>query len=105
MTDNLLWYEAPARLWTDALPLGNGRLGAMVFGQVLTTGGDIAEVEAWPKKIAAVTRDQVNEAAKRLLRDERSVTGLLLPAKPGEATMVADPNAEGAQGLIGGSVR
>ena len=31
--DNLkLWYEQPAKQWTDALPLGNGRLGAMVFG-------------------------------------------------------------------------
>lgn len=27
-----LWYEAPASRWVDALPVGNGRLGAMVFG-------------------------------------------------------------------------
>ena len=27
-----LWYNQPAKLWTDALPVGNGRLGAMVFG-------------------------------------------------------------------------
>jgi alpha-L-fucosidase 2 len=27
-----LWYSAPAREWVEALPLGNGRLGAMVFG-------------------------------------------------------------------------
>jgi alpha-L-fucosidase 2 len=27
-----LWYQEPARLWTEALPLGNGRIGAMVFG-------------------------------------------------------------------------
>lgn len=27
-----LWYAEPARVWTDALPLGNGRLGAMVYG-------------------------------------------------------------------------
>src|SRR5437763_13057399 len=27
-----LWYNKPANLWTDALPVGNGRLGAMVFG-------------------------------------------------------------------------
>jgi zinc protease len=79
--------------------------GAMVFGQVLTTGGKIEDVEAWPRKIAAVTRDQVNEAAKRLLRDEKSVTGLLLPAKPGEATVVSDPNDGESQGLIGGNVR
>lgn len=28
-----LWYEKPAKVWTEALPLGNGRLGAMVFGR------------------------------------------------------------------------
>lgn len=28
----LLWYDEPAGQWTDALPIGNGRLGAMVFG-------------------------------------------------------------------------
>lgn len=27
-----LWYETPASQWVDALPIGNGRLGAMVFG-------------------------------------------------------------------------
>jgi alpha-L-fucosidase 2 len=27
-----LWYESPAAQWVDALPIGNGRLGAMVFG-------------------------------------------------------------------------
>ncbi len=29
-----LWYRAPAKQWTEALPVGNGRLGAMVFGGV-----------------------------------------------------------------------
>ena len=29
---NLLWYKQPAANWNEALPLGNGRLGAMVFG-------------------------------------------------------------------------
>ena len=28
----LLWYDKPASEWTEALPVGNGRLGAMVFG-------------------------------------------------------------------------
>ena len=30
---SLLWYEAPAKAWEEALPVGNGRLGAMVFGR------------------------------------------------------------------------
>ena len=29
-----LWYRRPAQEWTEALPVGNGRLGAMVFGGV-----------------------------------------------------------------------
>ncbi|WP_217447595.1 glycoside hydrolase family 95 protein [Maribellus comscasis] len=29
----LLWYDAPAKEWEEALPVGNGRLGAMVFGK------------------------------------------------------------------------
>jgi alpha-L-fucosidase 2 len=29
-----LWYDRPARDWNAALPIGNGRLGAMVFGRV-----------------------------------------------------------------------
>jgi len=31
-----LWYDAPADEWVEALPVGNGRLGAMVFGGVAT---------------------------------------------------------------------
>lgn len=30
----VLWYEKPATTWVEALPIGNGRLGAMVFGGV-----------------------------------------------------------------------
>jgi len=31
-SDLQLWYSRPAQKWTEALPVGNGRLGAMVFG-------------------------------------------------------------------------
>lgn len=31
---NILWYDSPADEWVQALPLGNGRLGAMVFGGI-----------------------------------------------------------------------
>ncbi|HRH46524.1 MAG TPA: glycoside hydrolase family 95 protein, partial [Pyrinomonadaceae bacterium] len=33
-TDNLIWFDTPADKFTQSLPLGNGRLGAMVFGGV-----------------------------------------------------------------------
>jgi zinc protease len=52
---------------------------ARVFGEVLTTGGTVDEVESWPDRIATVTAAQVNAAARAVLRPERSVTGLLLP--------------------------
>ncbi|MFY0655027.1 MAG: glycoside hydrolase N-terminal domain-containing protein [Cyclobacteriaceae bacterium] len=29
-----LWYNKPASVWTEALPIGNGRLGAMIYGGV-----------------------------------------------------------------------
>ncbi len=29
-----LWYQQPAKVWTEALPIGNGRLGAMIFGGI-----------------------------------------------------------------------
>lgn len=47
MTANLLWYDNPARLWTDALPLGNGRLGAMVFGDPYCERLQINESTFW----------------------------------------------------------
>lgn len=31
-----LWYRRPAKQWVEALPVGNGRLGAMVFGGTAT---------------------------------------------------------------------
>ena len=34
LADLDLWYRAAASVWTEALPIGNGRLGAMVFGGV-----------------------------------------------------------------------
>lgn len=30
--DLKLWYSRPATVWTEALPLGNSRLGVMVYG-------------------------------------------------------------------------
>jgi alpha-L-fucosidase 2 len=33
-SDLILWYNQPAASWNEALPIGNGRLGAMVFGGI-----------------------------------------------------------------------
>jgi zinc protease len=55
--------------------------GARVIGAALATGHTIADVEEWPERINAVNRDQVNDAAKAILIEKNSVTGLLLPLK------------------------
>ena len=56
---------------------------ARVFGAARTSGVSVAEIEAWPDRIEAVTVEQINEAARAVLRPEGSVTGVLLPAEAG----------------------
>jgi alpha-L-fucosidase 2 len=46
--DLKLWYTKPATQWVDALPIGNGRLGAMVFGGGAIDVRDKANQEAGP---------------------------------------------------------
>src|SRR5699024_1692068 len=45
--DLKLWYNQPSEAWTDALPLGNGRLGAMVYGIVTSDTIQINEDTFW----------------------------------------------------------
>ena len=63
-----LWYTHPAELWTDALPVGDGRMGAMVFGgpaheriqfneQTVRTGGP----HAYAHKGAAKPLQQIRD--------------------------------------------
>ncbi|MGC3961005.1 MAG: glycoside hydrolase family 95 protein [Verrucomicrobiota bacterium] len=42
-----LWYLQPAKEWNEALPIGNGRLGAMVFGQVQRERLQLNEDTLW----------------------------------------------------------
>ena len=44
---NLLWYKQPAVTWNEALPLGNGRLGAMVFGSPTDDRYSLNEDTLW----------------------------------------------------------
>ncbi len=39
-TNTMLWYDAPAKIWLEALPIGNSKLGAMVYG-----GTDVEEIQ------------------------------------------------------------
>ena len=42
-----LWYDEPAQVWTEALPLGNGRLGAMVYGTPAMENIQLNEETLW----------------------------------------------------------
>ena len=46
-TTKALAFDAPATRWIDALPVGNGRLGAMVFGGVGTERLQLNHIELW----------------------------------------------------------
>lgn len=46
-SDNTLWYRTPASQWAEALPIGNGSLGAMVFGGTATERVQLNEETLW----------------------------------------------------------
>ncbi len=52
------------------------------YGWGMVVGRTIAEIDRWPKDIAAVTLEQVKEAASKHFLLRRSVTGTLLPVAP-----------------------
>ncbi len=46
-TNMKLWYNKPASNWNEALPLGNGRIGAMVFGETAREQLQLNEETVW----------------------------------------------------------
>ncbi len=55
--------------------------GPRLYGAQLAIGRTIAEIDRWPEDVQKVTAAQVNQAAKAVLKLDRSVTSLLLPSK------------------------
>ncbi|NIK74949.1 alpha-L-fucosidase 2 [Paenibacillus castaneae] len=45
--ENLLWYKQPAKVWEEALPIGNGKLGGMVFGDPIQERIALNEDSVW----------------------------------------------------------
>ena len=73
---------------------------AQTLGTALTTGQSIADVEDWPNRIAAITVDQVNAAARAVLDDNASVTGLLLPVPGAKGRQAAAPSFSAAKEIV-----
>ena len=70
-SSNRLWYLQPAGSWEEALPIGNGKLGGMVFGGVESERIDLNEDTLW----SGFSRDTNNyDAIRHLARVREAVT-------------------------------
>mgnify|MGYP003318196216 CR=1 FL=1 len=64
-----LWYTAPAYTWNEALPLGNGRMGAMCFGGTLM---DAFCAALWSGGFT----DRINPDAAQMYGEHTSLMGM-----------------------------
>jgi alpha-L-fucosidase 2 len=87
-TADTLWYRHPAPQWDHALPLGNGRLGAMVFGSVNRERIQLNENTLW----MGGPRDTNNPEALANLPEVRR---LLFAGQPLEAYALAEKKLTG----------
>ncbi len=78
-----LWYNSPAEVWTEALPLGNGRLGAMVYGLPTTERLQLNEETIW----AGQPNSNANKTSKEWLPKVRQ---LVFDGKFVEAQQMAE---------------
>ena len=77
-----LWFGSPATEWTEALPVGNGRLGGMVFGGLEKEHIQFNEDSLW----TGIPRDYSNPQAYEYLPEIRR---LLLKGEQNEAERLA----------------
>ncbi len=80
--DNILWYDQPATKWEQALPIGNGHLGAMVFGGTSSERIQFNEHTVWTGK----PHSYAHEGAVKFLPELRK---LLFEGKQKEAEDLA----------------
>src|SRR5688500_14019922 len=73
--DLRLWYPKPAEKWTEALPIGSGRLGAMVFGGTATERIQYNEDTLWTGK----PHDYVHPGAAETLPEIRRLVAEATP--------------------------
>src|SRR3954463_9603096 len=77
-----LWYQQPATRWVEALPIGNGRLGGMIFGGITNEHLQFNESPLWTGK----PHEYQHEGAAKFLPQIRQ---LLLNGKQKEAEALA----------------
>ncbi|MGD9537540.1 MAG: M16 family metallopeptidase [Alphaproteobacteria bacterium] len=84
--------EAVERMKASALyALDDPQQIATIFGTALSLGLTVEDIQTYPERLDAVTVERVNEAARKILKPERSVTGLLLPQARAESFETGSP--------------
>ncbi len=83
-----LWYQQPAKEWVEALPVGNGRLGAMVFGDYQTERIQLNEESLW-------AGSQINNNNPAALKKLNQLRELILTNKIADAVKLADESLLG----------
>ena len=78
-----LWFDKPAQRWTEALPIGNGRLAAMIYGGTNTETIQLNEETVWTGQ----PHDYSHKGAYLFLD---SIRGLLFAGKQQDAHRLAD---------------
>src|SRR6185436_1851143 len=78
----VLWYDKPATQWVEALPIGNGRVGAMIFGGVASERLQLNHDTLW----SGAPSDWNNPRAKEVLPELRA---LIFAGKYAEADQLA----------------
>ena len=82
---SMLWYDNPSGNWTEAMPLGNGRLGAMVYGGTVNETIQFNEETLWTGQ----PHDYANEGAHKYLDELRQ---LLFDGKQKKAHKLGNEN-------------
>jgi len=86
-TPSLMWYDKPASQWVEANPVGNGRLGAMVFGGIKRERLQLNEDTLW----SGGPYSNVNPAAREALPVIRK---LIFDGKYAEAETYAEAHVQ-----------
>ena len=80
--DLKLFYNQPAEKWTDALPVGNGRLGAMVFGGLVNERIQLNEESLW-------AGTKINNNNPKALKHLKEIQQLLLKGENKKARQLS----------------
>ena len=92
--ENTLWYDRPAANWNEALPLGNGFMGAMCFGGTLIDRFQLNLDSLWH----GYYRDRINPDARKSVDRVRDLLreGRIREALCTVRGSLPDPGGEGA---------